>query len=480
MKKILAFVLMVLLLLTACSAPAEQTETPMDENQFMVGYSSKIVNPPASVPLVGYGNVATRYMQEMGDDIKIFLIAIHDGQGNQIMIVNTDFCTMGEALGSSIQTTVHTATGIPMERIYVSANHSHSAPQVTGELQNVPEYRELVFEQLEIAAKEAMADLKPAKMYVGSAETENLNFVKHYQYVDENGEMKYFGDNFGSAVYNETTEHTTEADTTMHVLKFEREGCKDLVICNWRAHPHFTGGSKKYVCSSDYPGTFREALEMQLGCDAVYMQGACGNINSSTRLAEERRTTDVRTFGALLAGYAIEALENNMTEITTGQIQTQQYEYYGEINHTFDALYVQAKTVSSVWASTNNWDECRPYMTPYGIRSPYHANAIVSNAGRTKEKDGKLIMNAVSIGEDFAFVTFPGELFDAISVGVEEGSPYATTMLFGYSTGHIGYLPSGYAFEYTSYETDITRFQAGTGEIVRDEYIRMLSELKEG
>ena len=89
-------------------------------------------------------------------------------------------------------------------------------------------------------------------------------------------------------------------------------------------------------------------------------------------------------------------------------------------------------------------------------------------------------MNAVSIGDSFAFVTFPGELFDTISVGVEEGSPYETTMLIGYSNGHIGYLPSAYAFEYTCYETDITRFAEGTGEIVRDQYISMLESLREG
>ena len=89
-------------------------------------------------------------------------------------------------------------------------------------------------------------------------------------------------------------------------------------------------------------------------------------------------------------------------------------------------------------------------------------------------------MNTVAIGDSFAFVTFPGELFDTISVGVEEGSPYETTMLIGYSKGHIGYLPSAYAFEYTSYETDITRFAEGTGEIVRDQYIAMLEGLKEG
>lgn len=487
MKKILVLLLAVLFVLPGCgkqtSAPAAQEQqTAMEITEFSVGYSSRVVNPDESLPLSGYGNEETRYMQEINGDIKVFVIAISDGEGNDILWINTDLIQVSAVNGEIMQNMINVATGVPIERIYISGNHSHSAPKFSGNSTNerVARYQEKFYNALTEVAVEAMADRKPATMETGSVETENLNFVKHYQYVDENGETQYFGDNFGTAVYNETTTHTTEVDPTMHLLRFKREGCKDLVICNWRAHPHFTGGSKKYVLSSDYPGFFREAVEQQLGVDCVYFQGACGNVNSSTRLAEERRTTDVRTFGALLAGYAIEGLTNNMTAIESGTIKTQYYEYWGEINHTFDSLYVQAKTVSSVWSSTNSWDECRPHMTPYGIRSPYHANAIVANYGRTTEKDGLLRMNAVSIGDSFAFVTFPGELFDTISAQTEEGSPYATTMLIGYSNGHIGYLPSAYAFEYTSYETDITRFAEGTGEKVRDQYITMLEGLKEG
>ena len=481
MKKALALLLLVcfLLPLLGCTQTKQAAPAAEEPKVFSVGHSSKIVNPDDPIPLVGYSNTYDRYSKEIGDDIKLSVTIFSDGEGTDIAIVNTDLCTVSQTLGESFQTQVSAETGIPMEHIYVSGNHSHSAPSITGSTEEEQKYNEKWLTLLAEASREAMADRKPAKMYTGSIETENLNFVKHYQYVDENGVTQFFGDNFGTAVYNDTTTHTTQVDPTMHLLKITREDCKDLVIVNWRAHPHFTGGTTKYVLSSDYPGAFREALEKQTGCEAVYLQGACGNVNSSTRLEKERRASDVRTHGALLAGYAIEGLKNNMTEITTGQIETVHFDYYGEINHTFDSLYMQAKTVSSVWNTTHSYDEARPFMTPYGIRSVYHANAIVANYSRTKETDGRLTMNAVCIGDEFAFVTFPGELFDTISVGIEEGSPYSMTMLIGYSTGHIGYLPSAYAFEYTSYETDITRFQAGTGEIVRDEYIRMLTELKE-
>ena len=106
------------------------------------------------------------------------------------------------------------------------------------------------------------------------------------------------------------------------------------------------------------------------------------------------------------------------------------------------------------------------------------ADAIVANYSRTTEKDGKLIMNAVSIGDSFAFVTFPGELFDSLSVRMEDGSPFKTTMLLGYCYHHLNYLPSMAAFKYGSYEVDVTRFQCGMGETVADTYHQMLKELK--
>ena len=90
-----------------------------------------------------------------------------------------------------------------------------------------------------------------------------------------------------------------------------------------------------------------------------------------------------------------------------------------------------------------------------------------------------MILNAVSLADQLAFVTFPGELFDSLSVRMEENSPFNTTLLFGYCYHHINYLPSMAAFKYGSYEVDTTRFQPGTGEKVADTYVEMLKELKE-
>ena len=486
MKKWFALILVVLMTFSVlgCSAPAKGTAAPTEDFQlevedFQVGFCRIVCNPTASMPLQGYGNVEKRYFTEIANDMTFTCVAISDGEGNHILWITHDLIQSNWNFAYPIMQAISAKTGIPESNMFISGCHSHAVPsEGTGKLnpEASAQFRQDCMEAIISAAMGALADRKPAEMYIGSVETENLNFVRHYYHVTEDGEKLYFGDNFGTRVINATTRHATEVDPTMHLLKFTREGGKDVIVANWRAHPHYDSGSSNYVLSSDYPGTFRDALERQTDSHVAYFQGASGNVNTFSRIPSENRAKDSREGGAMLAAHAIDGLTNNMTKVDTGTIQVIHTDFYGEINHSMNYLVTQAEVVQSIWSATSSWDECRPYMTPYGIRSPYHAGAIVKNSKRTTENDGLIRLNVVAIGKDFAFATYPGELFDTISVQMEEASPYDTTMLVGYSAGHVGYLPSAIAFEYTSYETDVTRFVAGTGELVRDEYIRMLNE----
>jgi hypothetical protein len=113
----------------------------------------------------------------------------------------------------------------------------------------------------------------------------------------------------------------------------------------------------------------------------------------------------------------------------------------------------------------------------FNIRSPYHANSLYHRYhGLPETEDSEL--NAVCFGEELAFVTAPNELFDTLTMYVEDHAPFAKTMMFGYCNGYTGYIPSAYGFEYTSYETDCCHFNPGCGEIYRDTFLKMLNELK--
>jgi len=118
-------------------------------------------------------------------------------------------------------------TGVPEENIYISASHTHAGPDVdNGAEETVVTYLSELCVLLRNVAVAAMEDREPARMYYGSIETKYMNFVRHYKHTAADGTVKYFGDNFGTAVLDKTTEHATEVDPTLHVIRFDREKIK--------------------------------------------------------------------------------------------------------------------------------------------------------------------------------------------------------------------------------------------------------------
>ena len=480
MKKLITYILLLTLLLALSGCKEqEQGQTAQAPDTFSVGYSKVCIDPRESVPLSGYGNHQYRYCKDITDSIYATAVAISDGQGNTVVLINTDLITTVTDISSMVQAQVSDKTGVPMEQIIVTSNHSHSVPDPTmsGEEASV-RYKEQVIEQITQAGIEAVEDLKPATVSYGSAETVSMNFKRHY-YVKDNttGEITVVGDNFGDTSGKTYVSHTADVDPTVYVVKFVREGGEDVLLCNWRAHPHFTGGSTVYNLSADFIGPFRDALEAKTGAKVVYFQGAAGNVNESSRISGENLTNkNYQSYGNMLADYVVEALED-MTETEPATIGFLQSEFNGQINHDMDYMYYQAREVQTIWSTTADKTQTMAVAEPYGIRSPYHANAIVANHNRTDDTDGIMTFNAIEITPEFAIVTFPGEAFDTIGTRVEEASPYDLTLFFGYAYHHIGYLPDEQTWEYTSYETDITRFVRGTDAQVVDFYLDMLETL---
>ena len=447
--------------------------------EFKVGYSRRTVNPTEPIPLQGYSNEPQRFHTAIVEDICVTAVVYSDGT-TTVMTVGCDLCDILEPIATQGRLRVCAAAGLPEDRVFIAGTHTHAGPALSRqEFDSVVRYTEQFLCGMETAAREAMADLKPAKMYAGSIETEKLNFVKHYKMRDnKTGEISCIGDCYGTAQGKTYLDHMTKADPTLHVVKFTREGGKDVVIANFRAHPHFCGGYFKYDLSSDYIGAFRTAFEAMYDCHCVYFQGACGNINGTSRLPDERKYTTCRSHGMALAAAAYECMAKHLKEVTPGPIKNKQVKLYADINHTMNHLAEEGQRIWSMWRETYDKELCETEAAKSGIHSIYHAWAIYANSTRTREKDGLMVLNAVSLGDELAFVTFPGELFDSLSVRMEDGSPFRTTLLLGYCYHHIFYLPSMAAFKYGSYEVDTTRFKPGTGEQVADTYIEMLKELK--
>lgn len=472
MKKIIAMILMAALVigLAACTPkdPAGESAT----GTFRIGYGQASMNPVEPVPLGGYGNTSTRMSQNITDDLYIRCTAITDAYDNTALIFTIDSTRVYNPVVDYIPS-LCAKLGIPGENIWVNASHSHSTPDMSNSAQaSIPRYIAYFQGQMLSAAEAALADRLPAKIFYGTVETEGLSWIRHY--IMDDG--SYAGDSFGDWDNHYAVSHTAEPDTTMHILKFTREGGKDVVLTNWRVHPGLTGNAGKALdASADVVGPYREILEDMTDSHVMYLQGHAGNTNPGSRMTEEVMYDDYKEYGALLAEFAYEGMQN-MKEMEPGELKTRRVMLTAKIDHSMDHMASEASLLSSLWASTNDRELIYEKGRPIGIRSPYHASAIASKA-RMGETD-TLEINALCIGDSIAMTGGPAELFDRNSMAIEEASPFEVNMCLAYTNGHKLYIPADYVWEYTSYETDISRYVRGTAEDIQNTMLGMLEDMK--
>lgn len=473
MKRILCTILCLLMVFSMAACGGEQpasttapatTEPQAQEGAFSVGFGRVCITPPMGVSLQGYADPDTRRADSVMDDLYVTCIAFQDANGTQALVFTVDNIRTEPKIANSVRRAIEKELGIPEANILYCATHSHNT-QDSGAYDAKGTALE--------AAKQAIADLKPAKMYIGTGETQNLNFVRHYVMEDANGEKSYVGDNYGYVEGKTYIGHTTEVDNQFQLLKFTREGGKDIVMMNWQAHPvAASNGGKSTAISADYIGTCRTTMEEKLDCLFSFHNGAAGNISTYSRISSEVVAKTFNETGKQLANYAYNALDK-VTEIEPGLIQVNHSVFTGKIRETTPEFLAGITPFQNVLASGGSLKDAI-------IASGGHVNSVyaISAAGNRKSMGETHDINlfTLSIG-NIAFAGAEYEMFDTNGMFIKENSPYEMTFILGYCNGKNGYIPSAYAYEYGCYEMDNGYYEAGTGELLADEYLRLLSEM---
>ena len=450
------------------SAP-DPTEPPIDSD-FLAGFGRVDISPEDSVPLRGYGNTSKRMSTYIQDPLYATCIALEDGTGNTVLLFALDLTSSEDRTITSARKLISDSTGIPMDNIMVSCSHNHSSPDIYNtEKQSILQYIQSLKSWMLEAARLALEDMSPAKMHVSSVQVTGLNFVRRY--VLENG--TYAGDNYGDFNSAPIAGHESEVDNELQLITLERANAKDIILANFQTHPHRAGGSQKTGVTSDLIGPFRDKLEEDLDCQVAYFTGGSGNVNPTSRISGETATADYIEHGKRLATYAKVALKKAI-EIETGNIQTTKTTYVGQVNHSQDHLLEVAKKIQKEWTTTGSYSSCVSMGKPYGINSPYHANAIVTKYGMPKTQSFEIY--ALSVG-DIAFVAAPYEMFDSNGKEIKDGSPFDMTFVMTCANTSQGYIPSALGWKNGGYSVDTTRWAAGTAENLVANYLTMLNQL---
>ncbi len=479
MKKLLSLLLAITLVLCLCacgSSTAQKTATVKIKDdykgQLRAGYGRVSIMPYFSMPLAGYGNTEKRLSVGSLDDIYTSCTAVTDEKNNTMIIFSVDLINLLERIYDPITKEVSKQTGVPVSNIMVNCSHTHSAPDCSvTKMGAVIDYNGKLPEKFAKAAVEALNDRKPAKMFYSDIQTASLNFVRHY--VGDDG--TYLGDNHNDLDYKGTIlKHATESDHTLFLLKFKREGAKDIFLTSFRAHAQMTGGVTKTDISSDWVGAYRKEVEEKLNCHCSYLQGGAGNQNPKSKIESETIYKTHTEHGQALAKFMITASEN-MQEVKNTIITFNEAEYVGKVNHTEDNKLRVAQMVAKEWNSSNNSADAKRLAEANGLASQYHANAVISKAALPATKNFKVHVAAIG---DVAFSFAPFEQFDTNGRYVMDNSPYKYTIACGYSNGSNSYIPSSAAYGYGCYEADVSRYVPGTGEEVAELQTKLLKEMQ--
>ena len=440
------------------------------EKLIRIGYARADITPDAPVPMGGYGNPQARISEQVRDSLFATCIAFTDSNDNTVLLYTTDAIRVDPILAQQVRDVLREEFKLEDKQIMIASTHSHSTPELgMTDFPAIADYRRKYVEGLINAGREAMADRLPAVAYVGTAQTEGVNFIRHYKLADGT----YAGANFGNWASG-VVGHASNNDPWMQVIKFARIGGRDVLLLNFQAHPCFTGGIDKKVVSADYIGELRKYLEMKTGTRFAFFQGAAGNHNGVSFYARETRTSDAAEYGKLLGDYALRAMED-MRQVKADKVAVANRVLTLPLDHSDDHLVPICLDIQAEWFRTFDRVACNERAREIGQNSIYAVNGVVNRSKMGTEET--MSIYAFRVG-DLGFACAPYEMFGVSGQHIKEYAPYAMNFVVSCCNDAKAYLASDLAFSHGCYEVDTRRYPRGTAELLADNFVQMLTELR--
>lgn len=433
---------------TTTTATTTATDAPTETVTFSAGYARENISP-TQFPCGMDGNTNA---SRVNDDLYATAVAFSDGK-TKTVVITLDVVYISNSMYDAIIKDIVAKTGLPKENIYIHSTHNHSSPNYVLAEQSTDtaakKWRTDVIAKVPVAAKNALDDLKNAEIYTGSSYTSGLNMVRR-------------------SGYHQAT------DTQLQVIRFVREGAKDIVLANWQAHPASSVNSG--AITADYIGEFRRLVEQKNDVYFAYFNGANGNLNVNIRGNYATSLEGVKSVGVSLADKlnTILASSNIMKKVNSGSVEVRETVCAVDIAPVDSAMKSKVLELYSQGNVNNSSAQSIGLESVYVLRALKSRIDLTANGASTQD----IKLWALSFG-DVAFVFAPYEMFDDNGVQIKKDSPFKTTFICTVSGGgNNGYIPSEGEFGKNIYEVSVCLYSKGTGEKLADSFVNTLKEMK--
>lgn len=441
----------------------------MSEQQSLrVGFGRAIITPTEPVHLSG-GSDPKRISNNILDDMTVTCIAITDANDRTVLLMTEDMQHVTASFAAPAIAGITEVTGIPEEDIILCATHTHSVPTQNLKFPGVEAFYPIYKEGFKKAALEAMADRAPATPYTGVAHADGYVHPRHY--VLDDGSL--MGSAYGVQSDKRIVRHTYEGDTTIQLIRFEREGKKSVLLMNLGVHATFNGNSAKLDVSADFPSPLRTHIEANSDCLVAYFLSAGGDQTPQSRFKRIAHGLDYIGYGQRIGQFVLDMLAF-MQPAKPASLRLKHMIHVGQCNTAGLERLADAERVTDVMIN-QGVSAANPLAKELGFQSVYEARAVYGRSKLPKTQDIELAV--LTLGEiSFIFGSF--EMFSNTGRYIREHSPFGMTFIATQSMNTHSYIPSDIAFEIGCYEAYASQFQQGTAQLIADTYINTLMEMK--
>jgi neutral ceramidase len=434
-----------------------------------IGAAAVKITPPVGIPMAGY--YYERGADKIHDDLYAKAIVI-EKDSSKVAIVTCDLTAITSDIVMVARELVEKSVGIHGDNVMISATHTHTGPVIpkkdnrdnpTGKSAEIlTSYISKLPGLIAESVRQANDALKPAKISFGLGHEESISFNRRFFMTDGT-----VGWNPGK-LNPKIIKPAGPIDPDVFVLFSEtNEGKPISTYVNFALHLDNTGGTE---ISADLPFTLSNILGKIKGPEMVTLfgQGCSGNINHINVKSREPQSSfsEAQRLGTVLSG-----------EVIKTYTRMQPF----DINN----ISVRRKIVNLPLAeiSVNDLPKARETVAKYGKpgAAPFLDFVNSFKIIEVYNRNGKPVeaeVQVFALGDKLAIVSLPGEIFTELGTYIRSRSPFPFTIVVELTNGSIGYVPDRKAYIEGNYEPVSSRVAPGSGEILVDNALKMLNELK--
>jgi hypothetical protein len=464
-----------LFLLVAFAAPAPGAG---GARVFKAGAATSNITPQ----LGGHGPAKGAHARHIHDELHVRCLVLDDG-GSRLGFAVVDRVSVDRETFDRAKRMIQEATGIPPERMMMSATHTHRGARGQDAMgTGVPpnDYQTFLARRIADGVRRAVNNLQPARIGWGAGQVPQHVFNRRFLLKEGKTAPNPFGGR-DRVVTNQSNHPDVwkpagPTNPEVYFLSVQSLAGRPIaLLANYWLHYAGAGTSDTHI-SADYFGAFCDRVQELLGADrqdppfvGLLANGPCGDVNHLGYKPPP---------GGFKPYERVRLVANDVAQEVVRVHRTVQHRDWVELRSAATELELQLRRPTAEMVA-----RAQQVIARKQTASPIHKKELEYARKTVGARGGpetvSIVLQAFAIGE-LGIAAIPFETFTATGLEIKARSPFKDTFTIALANGGYGYLPTPEQHELGGYETWLgtSRVETDASRKIRDTILGLFSQLR--